>query len=590
MALHFKPLIGLIGWQAHRTCHRTLCSWLQPLFFCICFALLFFSDTSLSRAETGLDSWTSPPQGAPTQQTQSANTTQQPYKRQFCLDGANPPDPTCAPNYCADKFNDTTCFVRGSSSCRNMENDSYCASVKAQVDCKKYPQLSFCIGVLRSEICKTALCTEDTNKIIEATKNIDCNAVPAGQNATHCKDLKDQPNRTKALENVGLAEKSSFVFLGLDLQGLTSCLSCDLVEELAQTAFDLGGQAYEILKTSVTAFLAAVFGIYILLQAGKLLFPFGPLESASGVLNSVMTRTFVIIAAMTFLTSFGNYWNLIHTPPLASAINLTSALMDKTKSALIGTALIKESCQRVDSADAAAIGTAMSCTMRNAQNTVLQGLIAGITAMLSSAQTNNPLILFTSAAAGVVITFFGGLYLLWIYAPIYFSMPLKMADIILRWTLLAVLSPLVIAAAVFPATRSLVAAALKGLLQVAFELFMYGIVVAFGAYAMNAVIASLPSNNTGSSLFIDFTSQQGVYSPLITSAMFWQFLLIGWIINILLAKSRGVAIALSDPTPNPSGMHAAAFDELGQKAAERINNLGAKGFNWASGVWKSRMS
>jgi hypothetical protein len=485
-----------------------------------------------------------------------------------------------------------------------MENDSYCASVKAQVDCKKYPQLSFCIGVLRSEICKTALCTEDTNKIIEATKNIDCNAVPAGQNATHCKDLKDQPNRTKALENVGLAEKSSFVFLGLDLQGLTSCLSCDLVEELAQTAFDLGGQAYEILKTSVTAFLAAVFGIYILLQAGKLLFPFGPLESASGVLNSVMTRTFVIIAAMTFLTSFGNYWNLIHTPPLASAINLTSALMDETKSALIGTALIKESCQRVDSADATAIGKAMSCTMRNAQNTVLQGLIAGITAMLSSAQTNNPLILFTSAAAGVVITFFGGLFLLWIYAPIYFSMPLKMADIILRWTLLAVLSPLVIAAAAFPATRSLVAAALKGLLQVAFELFMYGIVVAFGAYAMDAVIGSLSSGNTSAPLIsfgndntflgvkfsVDFTSQGGVYAALITSAMFWQLLLIGYIVNTLLAKSRGVAIALSDPTPNPSGMHAAAFDELGQKAAERINNLGAKGFNWASGVWKSRMS
>ncbi len=470
------------------------------------------------------------------------------------------------PEYCNDFVSLAgpkvyACYMLGKT-CAKSPDDPLC---KQQVDCNDNSKRNriYCAGFFEKQPEKL----DQVNTSPEANNGKIAGAAQAAQ-----------------------GRKKEFVFLGLDLQGLTSCLSCDIVEKLTQTAYDLGGQAYEILKTGVTLFLAAVFGIYILLQAGKLLFPFGPLESASGIFNSVMTRTFVIIAAMTFLTSFGNYWNLIHTPPLASAINLTSALMDKTKSALVGTALIKESCPTVDSADANAIGKAMSCTMRNAQNTVLHGLIAGITAMLSSAQTNNPLILFTSAAAGVIITFFGGLFLLWIYAPIYFSMPLKMADIILRWTLLAVLSPLVIAAAVFPATRSFVVAALKGLLQVAFELFMYGIVVAFGAYAMNAVIASLPSNNTGSGLFIDFTSNQGVYSSLITSAMFWQFLLIGYIMNTLLAKSRGVAIALSDPTPNPSGMHAAAFDELGQKAAERINNLGAKGFNWASGVWKSRMS
>jgi len=373
------------------------------------------------------------------------------------------------------------------------------------------------------------------------------------------------------------ANGGDFVFLGLDLAGLDACMSCKLVEMLANTSYELGGWAHAVLQTSMTALLGAIFGIYILVQAGKLLFPFGPLENITGIFNAVATRTLIIIAAMTFMLSFGNYWTLIHTPPLVAGINLTSTLMDRTKITLSGIALLNQACPQLDSGDATAIGQAMSCTMRNAQDTVSKGLLAGIGAMFANSASQNPLVMFTSGVGGIVVALLSAAVLLLIYAPIYLSLPLKMADIILRWTLLAVLSPLMIAAAAFPVTRSFMFAGLKGLLQAAFELMLYGIVVAFGAYAMSTIIGSLSRND-------------GIYATTLNIAMFWQLLLIGWITDVLLAKSSSVAIALTDPTPNPSGMHAGAIDELGQQAAARANAAGARAFTWGSNVWQSRKS
>jgi hypothetical protein len=505
----------------------------------------------------------------------------------------------CEPGACAATAASTSdgCAILGAFCAQNPDHNT-CKS--SGITCTPGSSLSFCAGAagatatpgqtsagcpqgltVRSETCVPGACV---GKIASGECHILGGYCVKNPNTAVCKNsgVICETNSTLSfcigsVTGASRANGGDFVFLGLDLAGLDACMSCTLVEMLANTSYELGGKAHAVLQTSMTALLGAIFGIYILVQAGKLLFPFGPLENITGIFNAVATRTLIIIAAMTFMLSFGNYWTLIHTPPLVAGINLTSTLMDRTKITLSGIALINQACPQLDSGDANAIGQAMSCTMRNAQDTVSKGLMAGIGAMFANSASQNPLVMFTSGVGGIVVALLSAAVLLLIYAPIYLSLPLKMADIILRWTLLAVLSPLMIAAAAFPVTRSFMFAGLKGLLQAAFELMLYGIVVAFGAYAMSTIIGSLSRND-------------GIYATTLNIAMFWQLLLIGWITDVLLAKSRSVAIALTDPTPNPSGMHAGATDELGQQAAARANAAGARTFTWGSNVWQSRKS
>ena len=454
-----------------------------------------------------------------------------------------------------------------------------CASEESHPNCQKLAERCTAPNAPTGGICTEFLLFSRTyNTAVWKKVQQVCSDPQKAPKTSYCDQFikRDESQQKIDGTNKYLPDKS-FVFVGLDFDGLNACLACSLVELLANTAYELGGKAHQFLKTSVTALLAAIFGIYLLLQAGKLLLPFGPLENAAGVFNAVMTRSLVVMLAMTFMLGFGNYWTLIHTPPLTSAINLTSALMDKTKQTLGGSALIEQSCGLVNSSDITAISKAMSCTMRNAQDTVGKGLLSGLGVMFTNSLSGNPLAQVTSGAVAILIAIASSAVLLLIYAPLYLSLPLKMADIIVRWTLLAVLSPLVIGAAAFPVTRSLMFAALKGIIQAALELLMYGVVVAFGAYAMNTSIQSLTTNDA-------------VYAPALNSALFWQLLLIGLITNTLLRQSRSVAIALTDPSPNPAGMNAGAVDELGQQAAQKINATAAKGLNEARGMWQSRMS
>jgi hypothetical protein len=368
-----------------------------------------------------------------------------------------------------------------------------------------------------------------------------------------------------------------FVFVGIDLAGLDNCFPCSLVSTLSQQAFTLGSRLFAAIQNSVLALLGAFLGLYILLQTGKLMFPFGPLENAAGVLNDVLNRTLMVIATSTFLLSFANYWNIVHTPPLVAGINMTSALMDRARVTLSNNTVIPQNCGTLTNADATAVGTALGCTIRNAQATIGKGLSSAIGIMIQN--TQDPLAYVTGVGlAGLLIAFISMIVLLFVYAPLYFALPLKIADLVVRWTILAILSPLIVAAAAFPVTRSFLTAALKGLFQCALELFMYGIVIAFTAFAMDTVIDDLTLQD-GSNRF---------FSPLVNSAMFWQLLLIGWIMELLLNKARGVAIALSDPTPNPSGMQSEAFDELGRKAAAQLGAATTKGLVWARGTWNSR--
>lgn len=366
-----------------------------------------------------------------------------------------------------------------------------------------------------------------------------------------------------------------------NLQGLDACVPCNLVGLLSNTAYALGEQMHGLLRTGVTNLLAAFLGLYILIHAGKLLFPFGAIDRASGVMNAVATRTLLTIGAMTFMLSFANYWNYIHTPPLAAGLSLTSTIMDAARGELTRQDYIAANCaDQVTGQDAEAMRAGLTCTMRNAQASLLAGIWAGVNGMFISIQgsaVENAMDVNTATTA-LIIGVVGGLILLAVYLPLYVALPIKMADVIIRWTILAVLSPLVVAAFVFPVTRSFLFAALKGIMQAGLELVLYGVVVAFGAFAIDRVLEPL--------------GQQGgrTYATLINTALFWQLLLIGTILGTLLKKVRMVAIALSDPTSNPMGMNVGVASDLGDRVGGMVAAATVKAATGAKGVWKSRMS
>jgi hypothetical protein len=56
---------------------------------------------------------------------------------------------------------------------------------------------------------------------------------------------------------------------------------------LAALITAVGGAMTTLMTESLQALVAAVLGVWILLQVGKLLFPFGPLDRVPNTLNSV---------------------------------------------------------------------------------------------------------------------------------------------------------------------------------------------------------------------------------------------------------------------------------------------------------------
>lgn len=251
------------------------------------------------------------------------------------------------------------------------------------------------------------------------------------------------------------------------------CMFCPMVGRIFASAMLLGERVFVAIAPDAAQFLVVALAIWVLWQAGKLLFPFMPMERGSVTGNTVLTRIVLGIAASAILLAPGGYklyWDNIYMPVVDGAITLSGTLLDSGMQE--GTLLWEMQKQQLSTykptqisgltAEQTAMKDRLELQIYSLQNAFTYGFAVGVYLLQSHA-------------------FLTGLILIaaYIAAPLMFVM--LIISSLLHWTFLSVLSPLLIAAAVFPKTRTYTISAIKQLLGSGMALVTASIVAVLSA-------------------------------------------------------------------------------------------------------------
>jgi murein DD-endopeptidase MepM/ murein hydrolase activator NlpD len=258
----------------------------------------------------------------------------------------------------------------------------------------------------------------------------------------------------------------------LQSQFASTCFACPLVGRIFAAAMLLGERTFASIGPSVATFLAAMLGLWLVWQVGKLLFPFSPFDRGTAVGNAVVNRVLLAIAACAMLAvpaGYQVYWNYIYMPVVDGAINLSDAILQigmpedsllknvqDDLTPLAPTRVIGLTDRQTE------IKNKLENQVFNLQKAFSYGLALGVYFLQS----------------GHYLT---GVFLVasYVAAPVLFTMVILGA--LLHWTFLSVLSPVFIGAAVFPRTRGYSIAAVKQVIGSGVALVIAAIIAVLSA-------------------------------------------------------------------------------------------------------------
>lgn len=259
-------------------------------------------------------------------------------------------------------------------------------------------------------------------------------------------------------------------------QGLIGqCIWCPLTSRVFAASMLLGERMFTALGPSVGQFLAAIVGLWILWNAGKLLFPFGPMDRMAGIGNAVLMRSLLGIGAAALLLAPGGagyrlYWDYMYMPVVSGAVELSDMIMRQGMppgSFLYNMQNELKECGTTGSdcgepvrgldREQNLIKLQFETTIYNLQKVFSYGLALGIYLWQEGA----------FVAGGLLMA-------VYVFAPFVFIAMLM--GVILHWTFLSVLSPALVAAAVFPSTRRYATGAFKQILGSGVTLVVVSIV------------------------------------------------------------------------------------------------------------------
>ena len=123
------------------------------------------------------------------------------------------------------------------------------------------------------------------------------------------------------------------IFLGLNpfskggIMGERRNVIIQSIKDVSLSIEDRLKNANKIFYTGSAGFIVIFVAIYLLWQAGKMLFPFFPLDRVGTVMNSSLTRIMLAIAVTMFTSSAMGPWNNLVAPIMTSGINYASELL-----------------------------------------------------------------------------------------------------------------------------------------------------------------------------------------------------------------------------------------------------------------------
>lgn len=288
-----------------------------------------------------------------------------------------------------------------------------------------------------------------------------------------------------------------------------SCWVCPISAMMVDVAYEMSQAMFTFLGSGVKKLIAIIIALWVLLQAGKLLMPFGALDSVGGMANKIAARLGITLLVLTALGNF-NFFNdyffnpaisvgmrgghamleavfggsdpmiVLQAPydqfnPLRKPLRTVKSGSGTTTEAVVGPEGQVLECGNIrfdgstKEEKKANVKNALNCQFYALQRAVGVGIVAGISSM-QKFQWGTPPKAWDWWLAGFVMTLIYGLGALLV--------GLFMITYLFRWLFVAVIAPLAIAAYALPIGRAPLKICISALIHSAIGFIMINALIA----------------------------------------------------------------------------------------------------------------
>ena len=388
--------------------------------------------------------------------------------------------------------------------------------------------------------------------------------------------------------------KAEEVTLGLGPMGVGGFLSDVLnkkrgiilqsIQNIADAIDERLARANKVFYQGSAGFIVIFVAVYILYQAGKMLFPFFPLDRVSTALNASLTRILLAVVVTMFTASAMGPWKNFIAPVMVSGINYASELLFtavctiKTSSPSGKTSPIAiegvtcnadkaivaadQEPRLFNTADPKTIGTSIARLFGWIEQSILTMVGGAMKVMLFGPDGK-----FGGLEdAGQLLQsgfFFGVLVLMCLALAItgllpYFTLGMRFVFFLFGGMILAVMVYFAAIALVIPAFTSFVGFWLRALLKLAVEIVMIAFAIAISLATMNEALVGFQTVSEGQFL-----------AP--THDMFITLWGIFFIMNMLVTSAKTLAGAIT--AGGGKGLDLDAGSEMAEKIQEEAEKM-----------------
>lgn len=278
-------------------------------------------------------------------------------------------------------------------------------------------------------------------------------------------------------------------------QSMKTCWACPLFEAVMSVSQKLGramsgpdGNPSRF-AAGISRILAIALAIYILIEVGKLMLPFGPIEKARDVGGQLWLKLLIGLICILMIRNYSVYWDYIYTPITNSAIRTSTAMLQAGMQVTQGkSGEYAKGLDAIPDFDPNQPEKGMSAQIGALQQNLGIGVVIGWASL--QALFGNGM----ESAFGNILPAIGGIIIALVYALAILIFPIYMIDAVIRWSIVNIMAPFFIGCFVFKVTRPTAERAFRGIVHSALTLVFLSLIVAFSGVMMHTIVQGAIAN------------------------------------------------------------------------------------------------
>lgn len=336
-----------------------------------------------------------------------------------------------------------------------------------------------------------------------------------------------------------------------------TCITCGVIDNYLRGAFNLHEKLFVVFAGGVQNLVMAVLVVWLLVEAAKMLTPFTPLDRASKIFNGAISRMGLALLIILAIQSPKIYLNYLFYPIANTAVTVSMAVL-QTATTIASGEIATPDCTPppVNSDKKEVIIGTLSFQACFAQENLKELAMLSVRIVFAefgvnfdeyrSVKQGESSENFFQWLSKLALSFFKavttfselmlrvltGIVLVIIFGWMWMIYPVRLLNLVFQWALVTILSPLLMAAFIFPSIRPTAFAGLRALGHAALTLIFTAIVI--------GVIMTVAGQMAGDIARIKEGLTNGAGDG-ITTYDYWMLIVTGLIMNHLLGQAPKLA-------------------------------------------------